>query len=149
VFVARNSLLHLTSTEDLLAALTCARTHLAPGGLFAFDVFNPNVAILARPRGRRFPVMTVTTSAFGTVTVEGTHDYSAAEQVDRGTWFISTADSPDRWVVPLVVRSIFPQELPLLLAAAGLRLRDRFGDLSNRSFGADSPSQICLCEAAG
>jgi len=148
VFVARNSLLHLTSTDDLLAALVCAKAHLAPGGILAFDVFNPSPMILARPRGTRFPVMQVPSGRFGTLRVEGTHDYSAAEQVDRGTWYISTAETPDRWVVPITMRSIFPQELPLLVEAGGLRLTERFGDLSGRPFGATSPQQVCLCEAA-
>jgi SAM-dependent methyltransferase len=53
----------------------------------------------------------------------------------------------NRWVVSMRVRSIFPQELPLLLAASGLRLKDRFGDLARRPFGTGSPQQVCLCEA--
>src|SRR5262245_39164942 len=39
IFVARNSLLHLLSTRDLVAALTAVRRHLAPDGVFAFDIF--------------------------------------------------------------------------------------------------------------
>lgn len=148
IFVARNSLLHLTSTADVVTAIACARRHLAPGGVFAFDVFNPDATILARPRGERFPVMKVETESFGHLTVEGTHEYSSAEQVDRGKWYVSTANTRDRWVVSVVVHSIFPQELPLILEAGGLRLKDRFGDLSKRPFGSDSTRQVCLCEAA-
>ena len=148
IFVARNSLLHLSSTEDLIATFASVRRHLAPTGIFAFDVFNPDVKILARPPGQRFPVMNVTTDSFGSLTVQGTHDYDAVEQVDRWTWYISGVDQPDRWVVSLVVRSIFPQELPLLLGAGGLRLTSRFGDLSRQPFGSGSPRQVCLCQAA-
>ena len=43
IFIGRNSLLHLHSTEDLLATFAAVRRHLAPGGIFAFDIFNPNV----------------------------------------------------------------------------------------------------------
>ncbi len=68
IFVARNSLLHLLSTEDLLAALTAVRRHLAPDGVFAFDIFNPDVAMLARPADRRFPVMEASTTRFGRLT---------------------------------------------------------------------------------
>jgi hypothetical protein len=35
--------------------------------------------------------------------------------VNRATWYISTPDQRDAWTVPLVLRSIFPQELPLCL----------------------------------
>jgi SAM-dependent methyltransferase len=148
VLIARNSLLHLASTDDVVAAFTAARRHLRSGGVFAFDVFNPDPAILARPRGRRFPVMTVDSAAFGQLSVESAHDYDAAEQIDRATWYISAGDERDKWVVPVVVRSIFPQELPLLLRAGGLRLLNRFGDLSKQSFGAGSRRQVCVCQAA-
>jgi hypothetical protein len=46
--------------------------------------------------------------------------------------------------VPLFLRSIFPQELPLLLSAAGLELIDRFGDLSRGPFHRGSRLQVCL-----
>jgi hypothetical protein len=91
--------------------------------------------------------MTVDTDTFGRLSVEGTHDYDAAEQTDRGTWYISAGDAHDKWVVPVVVRSIFPQELPLLLHAGGLRLVSRFGTLSKTSFDAGSPQQVCVCRA--
>ena len=149
IFVARNSLLHLLSTADLLAALTAVRSHLAPQGLFAFDIFNPNPSLLARRPGQRFPVMEVDGHAFGRLCVEGTFDYDSSTQVNRGTWFISTPVQRDAWIVPLVLRSIFPQELPLLLSAAGLELIARFGDLSHEPFSAGSRLQVCLCRPAG
>src|SRR4029077_10515651 len=70
IFIARNSLLHLHLTDEILAAFAMVRRHLAPGGIFAFDVFNPNVRMLARPAGQRFPVMQVETESFGTLSVE-------------------------------------------------------------------------------
>ena len=148
IFIARNSLLHLTATEDILATFAAVRRHLAPGGTFAFDVFTPAPGIHARPPGQRFPVMEVTTEAFGKLSVESTHDYDPVTQVDRGTWYISGADRRDAWVVPVVVRSIFPQELPLLVSAGGFELIDRFGSLSRTPFGSGSPLQVCLCRAA-
>ena len=145
IFVARNSLLHLLSTDDLLAALTTARRHLASEGIFAFDVFNPDVRLLARPHGPRFPVMEVDTPSFGHVSVEDTRDYDPATQVNRGMLYMSTADKRDAWTMPMVLRNIFPQELPLLVSAAGLELVDRFGDLGRGPFDARSRMQVCLC----
>lgn len=149
IIVARNSLLHLLSTADLLAALTAVRRHLAQDGVFAFDIFNPDVRLLARPPGQRFPVMDVGTTRFGPLSVEATHDYDSATQVNRGTWYISAPDRRDAWAVPMVLRSIFPQELPLLLSAAGLELISRFGELSRAPFGAGSRIQACLCRRRG
>src|SRR5262249_20203843 len=77
IFIARNSLLHLLTADDLVSAFTAIRAHLAPGGVFACDVFNPSPAILARPPGQRFPVIDVDAPGFGHVTVEGTHRYES------------------------------------------------------------------------
>ena len=63
---------------ELLATVTAVRRHLAPGGIFAFDIFHPDVRMLARPSGRRFPVMEVSTAAFRLLSVEGTNDYDLA-----------------------------------------------------------------------
>ena len=145
IIVARNSLLHLLSTADLVAALTSVRRHLAPDGVFAFDIFNPDVRRLARPAGQRFPAMEEKTTQFGLLTVEETHDYDAATQVNRATWYVSTPDRRDAWTLPMVLRSIFPQELPLLLSAAGLELISRFGELDRAPFGPRSRVQVCLC----
>ncbi|HEU4559200.1 MAG TPA: class I SAM-dependent methyltransferase [Longimicrobium sp.] len=145
VFIPRNSLLHCTGTEDILAVFHAARRHLAEGGVFAFDVFNPDVRILATPPGRRSHVMTVPTERWGEVTVEAASDYDTASQVNRATWFISTASERDRWVEPLHLRSIFPQELPLLLERGGFRLLSRHGDFAGTPFASDSPRQVCLC----
>jgi SAM-dependent methyltransferase len=146
IFIARNSLLHLHSTEDLLAAFAAVRRHMAPGGIFAFDIFNPNVRLLARPAGQRFPVFEKETESFGTLSVEETTDYDPAAQVGRGRWYISAPANPDAWVLPLELRNIFPQELPLLLAAGGFHLKSRMGDLSQTPFNSTSRFQVCLCQ---
>jgi SAM-dependent methyltransferase len=148
VFIPRNSLLHCTATEDVLAVFHAVRSHLAPDGVFAFDVFNPDVRILATPPSTRVHVMTVPTDAFGEVTVEATSDYDAATQVNRATWFVSTQAQRDAWVAPLHLRSIFPQELPLLLERGGFRLVSRHGDFSGAPFASHTPRQVCLCTAA-
>jgi len=148
IVVARNSLLHLLSTADLLATLTAVRDHLAPGGVFAFDIFNPSVAMLASDASKRLLVMEVATAAFGLVTVDATHAYDSSTQVNDGRWYISTPERRDAWIVPMVLRSIFPQELPLLVSAAGLELVERFGEVSRAPFGSRSRVQACVCRRA-
>jgi SAM-dependent methyltransferase len=146
IVIARNSLLHLHSAEDLMATFAMVRRHLAREGLFAFDIFNPKVSLLARPPNERFPLMEVETEAFGTLSVETTSDYDAATQVNHNCWYVSAPGKPDAWVFPLALRSIFPQELPLLLAAGGLRIKSRVGELDNRPFNSSSRVQACLCD---
>jgi len=149
VVVARNSLLHLSTADDFAATLGAVRRHLAPGGVLGFDVFNPDVRLLAQPPGERAFVMRAPSAEYGELRVEATSDYDAATQVNRATWYISAPGRPDAWVAPLHLRSIFPQELPLLLAAGGFRLLSRAGDLAGAEFTSASPRQVCVCELVG
>jgi SAM-dependent methyltransferase len=149
VFVARNSLLHLHATDDLLACLAAVRRHLLPGGVLAFDVFNPDPAMLAWPPDRRAHVMSVEHPTLGAVCAESTSDYDRGTQVNRATWYLSAPGRPDFLVAPLHLRSIFPQELPLLLRAGGFTLAARHGDFGGHAFESGSRQQVCVCAPAG
>jgi len=148
VFITANSLLHLIETEHLVSCLRSVRRHLAPGARFVFDVFNPSVQLLAEADGVRRvrESLSFTDPDRGDVSVEVAEIYDAPAQVTRGTWYLSTDSEPDFVVAPLEIRSIFPQELPLLVSLGGLRLVERFGAWSGRPFAADSPLQLCICE---
>jgi SAM-dependent methyltransferase len=148
VFVARNSLLHLIEQRDFSDFFSAVRRHLQPDGVLAFDVFNPNLRLLARGGGERFHVMTVESRLHGEITVEATSDYDPLSQVNRATWFISTAEKRDAWVAPLHLRSIFPQELLTLLAVNGFRLLRRDGDFTGGAFTGASANQVCQCRVA-
>jgi SAM-dependent methyltransferase len=148
IFIARNSLLHLHAPEDLLACFGAVRRHLAPGGVFVFDVFNPSVRLLARAAGTRVSVMEIEHPEHGRVSVEAEGEYDSAAQVKRETWYFSAPGRADFWTAPLAVRCIFPQELPLLLEAGGLRLEARYGDFGRGPFHAGSARQVCVCRAA-
>jgi len=148
VFVAGNSLLHLQEAEELVSCFRAVRRHLAPGGRFVFDVFNPSVRMLADADGvrRSRESLSFVDPDRGNVSVDVAEVYDAAAQVTRGTWYLSTDSEPDFVVAPLEIRSIFPQELPLLLSLGGLRLVERFGDWSGRPFAGDAQLQLCVCE---
>jgi SAM-dependent methyltransferase len=148
IFVARNSLLHLSEQAEFAAIFSCVRRHLRPDGILAFDIFNPSLSLLSRPSGERFHVMRKTSPVHGQLTVEATNDYDLRSQVNRATWFISTAEKRDAWVVPLHLRSIFPQELLSLLAANGVDLLRRDGDFDGGDFTSTSHNQVCQCRLA-
>jgi SAM-dependent methyltransferase len=149
VFIPANSLLHLHAAEDLVSCLQSVRRHLAPGARLVFDVFNPSVRLLAEADGvrRAQESLSFTDPDRGKVSVDVAATYDARAQVTRGTWYFSTDTEPDFLVAPLDIRSIFPQELLLLVSLGGLRLIDRFGDWSRRPFTGDAPTQLCICEA--
>lgn len=148
IFVARNSLLHLSDQDEFAAFFSSVRRHLKPDGVLAFDIFNPSLRLLSRPSGERFHVMRAISPLHGELTVEATNDYDSHSQVNRATWFISTAEKPNAWVIPLHLRSIFPQELLALLAANGVDLLRRDGDFSGGSFTSASTNQVCQCRLA-
>ncbi len=145
IFVARNSLLHLSEQGEFSAFFSSVRRHLEPDGVLAFDIFNPSLQLLSRPSGERFHVMRKTSPLHGEVTVEATNDYDCSSQVNRATWFVSTGKERDAWVLPLHLRSIFPQELLALLALNGVRLTRRDGDFSGGRFTSTSANQVCQC----
>ena len=150
VFITANSLLHLHEIDDLVSCFRSVRRHLAPGARFIFDVFNPSVRVLAEADGLR---RTRESLSFmdpdrGRVRVDVAETYDALAQVTRGTWHLWTDSEPDVVVAPLEIRSIFPQELPLLISLGGLRLVRRFGDWSGGSFSGEAPLQLCVCESA-
>jgi SAM-dependent methyltransferase len=148
VIIAANSLLHLHETEDLVGCFRSVRKHLAPGARLVFDVFNPNVRMLAQADGvrRRRDALSFVDPHRGVVQVDVAETYDAAAQVTRGRWSFSCDSEADFLVAPLEIRSIFPQELPLLLSLGGLRVVERFGDWSRGPLTADAPLQLYVCE---
>jgi SAM-dependent methyltransferase len=145
IFVAFNSLLHLTTNEALAECFACVREHLEPGGEFAFDVFNPSVEMLARAPSQRTTVVRLPDDTLGEIHVEATMNYDAATQVNRSAFHFSAPGRPDYMTVPIHLRSLFPLELPLLLSANGFRLETRHGDFAREPFGSASPRQVCIC----
>jgi SAM-dependent methyltransferase len=150
VIITSNSLLHLHEPEDLVACFRSVRRHLAPGARLIFDVFNPSVRMLAQADGarRRRDGLSFVDPGRGVVHVDVAETYDAAAQVTRGTWYFSTDTEADFAVAPLEIRSIFPQELPLLLSLGGLRLVERFGDWSRAPLTGGAALQLCICESS-
>jgi SAM-dependent methyltransferase len=149
VMIPANALLHLHEAADLLSCFRSVRAHLAPGARLVFDVFTPDVRMLAAADGARRTreALSFVDPDRGEVRVDVAETYDAAAQVTRGTWHFSADDERDFVVAPLEIRSIFPQELPLLLSLAGLRLVERYGDWSRGPFTGDSAIQLCVCSS--
>jgi SAM-dependent methyltransferase len=148
VVIAGNALLHLHKSDEVRSCFRALAQHLAPGGALAFDIFVPSMRLLARDPGQRHLVGTFKHGTLGELTLEETVNYDAASQTNRGTWFWSTSNCKDFVVIPLHLRQLFPQELPLLIELGGFRLRERFGDFDRSVFSGESRRQVCVCEVA-
>ena len=146
VVLCCNSLAHLTTIEHVKAGLSCVRKHLAPGGLFAFDIVNPDVRTLARAHAEcvRLDIGPNPSSA---IAVEEIASYDSVQQVRIAQWRVLEFDTTVREVAPLSLRVFFPQELPLLLEMAGLELAVRYGDFAGNPLTGAALNQICIARA--
>lgn len=78
-----NALMHLYTRTDVEAFLACVRDHLAPGGVFAFDVMNPDLEWLTRDPTRRWARTRFKDPRTGRTWFYSTnHGYDAASQIN-------------------------------------------------------------------
>lgn len=131
ILIPGNSLLHLLSIDDLKQCFASVRRHLAPRGRLVFDISKWD----STPLTRELKV--------NGITIEETATYDAAEQVRHVTWAF-----PDSRKIEYRLRVIYPQELLLLLDAAGFRLEARYGEFPREPFDSSSPRQVCICSAS-
>ena len=147
VIVSGNSLAHLTTNEDLRVGLANIRRHLAPGGLLAFDIVNPNVCDLARDESEAVR-LDLGPNPIAAIAVEEIAAYDPIQQIRVSEWRYHDPCVGRRLIAVLQLRLIFPQELPLLLRAAGLELAARYGDFAGNPLTAAGLNQICVARVA-
>jgi SAM-dependent methyltransferase len=148
VIAAFNVLEHLYTRGELDACLRRVAEHLEPGGVFAFDVQNPDLAWLVRDSTKRWAKTRFTDPTTGQAMFYSTnHDYDPVSQIVLIRLYYDPVDgrSPGR-VVKLSQRKYFPAELEALIAHAGLRLVERYGDFSFGPLDAAAESQVLVCE---
>lgn len=141
-----NSLQHLYDRESLEHCLTRIRGHLETGGTFVFDVFNPDLLILTRDPGKRFPVNRFVHPETGEeVVIEERNRYDSATQLNHIAWYYSIGGKKDAVVEEFAMRCFYPQELDELLYANGFHVQEKFGTFQGKPFGSGDPKQILLC----
>jgi len=141
-----NSLAHLHGADEQSAFFARVREHLAPGGLFAFDVWIPEPRLLRGDvlESGRFPDPRTREP----VTLREEFSYDALSQVLTTQLTLTPALDPsaaERWSISQ--RQFFPEETRALLAAHGLDLRWRTTrwrlphDLARRQFDDEAPDE--------
>lgn len=145
IYIPYRSFQHLLTIEDQLACLRCVHKHLAPGGRFALDIFNPDIVAIAEwmtsKRGglqRR-----ARTDAPG---LYETRTYRTASQLVETT-FIDDELSDEGAVLSrnyrdLKLRYTYRYEMEHLLLRAGFEIEALFGDCLGSAFQDVSPEQI-------
>lgn len=151
VIVMFNTLQYLLDRAELIRCFRAVADRLAPGGRFAFDIANPNLAWLARAARQPEAVERLTDAAGRVLEVRERRGYDPDTRVMDLVCTLHDAETgAPAALEPLVLnyRQIFPEELPDLLSAGGLKLDARFGDLDRSPFHAGARRQVCLCSRA-
>jgi hypothetical protein len=136
--------------ESLAALFACVRKHLAEGGRFVFDVFNPKIAILARAADERHLEREYQDpDGKGTMVFENIMVYDDAAQVSHiQCYFVRRGPNGEELEVrveELHLRSFFPQELDLLVRSQGFEIVEKFGNFERNPFASGEPRQVVVC----
>ena len=120
---------HLLTVDAQLAALANVRRHLAPGGAFAFDVFDPKLAWIAAPADTErldatFMIDGVETRRFASTRVD------LATQVMEVTFRFEPAQTDGNTIVRL--RWFYRYEIEHLLARVGFTDLTIYGGYDRR-----------------
>lgn len=144
-----NTLNHLCDDTSLSGCFASVRRHLAPGGRFVIDTFNPDPSKLspwkvsdeAKILEYIDPVRKKRTTLF-----ESTR-YDTATQVNTLTHRYEVKGEPHQLTDKLEMRIFFPRELDLLLDHHGFTLDKKLGYYDGRPFDAFTQQQLCECRA--
>ncbi|MCM2267751.1 MAG: class I SAM-dependent methyltransferase [Elusimicrobiales bacterium] len=146
IFMAFNSLQHLGRREELEGLFRSVKAHLAPGGRFIFDVFNPDPRYLTRDPEELLPVAYYPDpSGEGKTLVNEQYSYDKAAQTSRLIWHYRSEKTGRTLKKRLNLRCFFPEELLALAHYNGFRVLKRYGDFRRRPLGPDSGKQVLVC----
>ena len=143
-----NTLQFMLEDRDLVQAFAAARERVEPGGRFAFDLYQPNLAYLQAPR-RNTLARTVETQGHRLQIREDAR-YDEARRVLELDWRLVAADQPGAVLAAthFSLRQYFAGDVERLLARAGWTMRERYGDLARAPFTPLSKKQVLVCTPA-
>jgi SAM-dependent methyltransferase len=149
VLCSFNVLQMFLNTDDLRAVLRSARGLLADKGIFAFDIYQPNVAYLTTPQKNRL-VRAVAGGDGRMLEVREDFVYDPTTYIMTLDWRLVDSARPE-WALETMhyhLRQYFAEEVEQMLRAAGLTIKERYGDFDQSPFTAGSKKQIIVCERA-
>jgi SAM-dependent methyltransferase len=148
IFSAFRAFQHLYTVEDQLACLGCARRHLAPGGRVAFDVFAPRaerMALAEEPEvvDLRFELDGEQVARHARVSRDFVHQILHVRfryERTRDGQVVGNEHAHFR------MRWFWRYELEHLLARAGFREVEIFGDFERSPISADCPAFVVVAQ---
>lgn len=146
--VAVNSFMHLATAADQRAALANIHRALAPGGLLAIDMFNPDPRLLSEQNGALILDKSFRLSSGALVQKFVSQQADVAEQTSYVTFIYDEIDAygrVQRTTLPFTMRWVYRYELEHLLARAGFTLEAIYGSYDLDTYG--SASDLLLAVA--
>ena len=147
IYLANNSLGHLTTLDDFRSAMSCVRNHLQNDGVFVLDYFNPSMDLLSRPHGTDYAVTSFPDPSAGIVTVTEQVRYDCATQINHVRWRLSSQFSAEQFR-SFSMRIYFPAELDALLTLCGLKILAKYGSFTKEPFSHAARQQVIVCANA-
>ena len=145
---------HITTIDEQLRFLESVRRHLAPGGRFVFDVFNPYFAKLTSADGREEEDTPEQELPDGR-TLRRTARVTRVRWVDQVSeieliYYVAArrGTPPERYVQAFDMRWYLAAELQHLLSRAGFRVRQMYGDFGRGPLVDGAPEIVTIAETA-
>lgn len=146
IFIPFNSICHVHELSDLESMLGCVRSHLAPGGRFVVDVFNPDMGLLVDQEEEKRVADYPDPDGSGRVIVMESATYDRSAQIKLVRWRLLFADGRET-IEELVQRIYFPRELDAIIKYNGFAIEKKYGDYDRSGFGMESAKQLIVCRA--
>lgn len=144
-----NTLWHLTSLPEQLAALQVTRAHLQPGSLAVIDLSNPLTLADRGGRGELRVRFDRRCEGRRVLCTSAAWDNDADQLLSLTLIYDELGDeAPRRTVAELSLRYTYRAELELLLWLAGLTVERVYGSYDLDEYSSDSPSLIVVARAA-
>ena len=147
VICAYNTLQLIETDEELGQTFRVVRKLLNPGGLFAFDIYQPNTEYLASWPPERV-VRSFADHHGRPLEIRESGSYDPQAAVLSMVWRL--LDQREVAAPPLVsldlrLRQFFSNQIEDLISASGLEIRERFGDIHKTPFTNKSKKQVVIC----
>lgn len=138
-YLVFNTIMNLTSQDEQVACFRNVAAHLEPGGCFVIEVGIPDLQRL--PPGETVRPFLVEQARLGF------DEYDVATQRLVSHHYQLVDERLERNAIPF--RYVWPAELDLMAALAGLSFRERWNDWQRNPFTSDSRKHISVWQKPG
>ena len=135
-YLVYNTINNLTTQAEQVECFRNVAAHLEPGGCFVIEVGVPGLRRL--PPGETFQVF------YGSESYWGIDEYDVANQGLISHHLRGVDGKLERFSVPF--RYVWPAELDLMAALAGMTLRERWSGWNREPFTSDSTKHVSVWE---